>query len=67
MFPFKLFVVSYSTSKQLPKLKNSTASANSAKTATRPVGSSSGVATQYTALGFLHEMPPPLNTGVKAE
>jgi len=26
-----------------------------------------GVATQYTALGFLHEMPPPLNTVVKAD
>jgi len=30
--------------------------------------SGSGVATQYTALGFLHEMPPPpLNTVVKAD
>jgi len=30
-------------------------------------GLNSGVATQYTALGFLHEIPPPLNTVVKAE
>jgi len=30
-------------------------------------GISSGVATQYTALGVLHEMPPPLNTVVKAD
>jgi len=27
----------------------------------------SGVATQYTALGFLHEMPPPFNTVVKVD
>ena len=27
----------------------------------------SGVATQYRALGFLHEMPPPLNTVVEAD
>ena len=27
----------------------------------------SGEATQYTALGFLHEMPPPLNIVVKAD
>jgi len=40
---------------------------NHVSTVAIPALGINGVATQYTTLGFLHEMPPPLNTVVKAD